>query len=118
MMGDLALLLNENSEFVDVWDSKHLGHQVVAKVLRRNLYHFPCFPQFMDGLQHQMNKSKHESIVPPNLCVLCSANISLQIGHRMWIKMVEMQQIAVITVVRMMSSACGRGSVAARGQRA
>jgi hypothetical protein len=118
MMGDLALLLNENGEFVDVWDSKHLGHQVVAKVLRRNLYHFPCFPQFMDGLQHQMNKSKHESIVPPNLCVLCSANISLQSGHRMWIKMVEMQQIAVITVVRMMSSACGRGSVAARGQRA
>jgi hypothetical protein len=67
MMRDLALLLNENGKFVDVWDNKHLGHQLVAKVLRHDLYHFPCFPRFMDEMQHWMNKSKHESIVLPNL---------------------------------------------------
>ena len=56
---NLALLPNEECILVDVWYSKQLGHQVVAKMPRSHLHGLPSLAQLINVLNH-MSKAKSE----------------------------------------------------------
>ena len=48
---NLGLLTHEYDKLVDVRDSEHLGHKMVAEVPRRHLHRLPRFPQLIDRLK-------------------------------------------------------------------